>query len=219
MKKSLAFLTLFFAGILLIGFASATLDDVEDKVDSTLESLENVADNPGGVAGDYLEKEWREAFEKNKVGEKILILSDFIKRLNPMFKLIIGVEYSLSWVFFLSLGAWIVLLVMVYFAIKAIFVPNEAINVAGGVIVSFLVARFGLFLKAIEFMSPFLKDKRIIFLFLVGILILLYIYIRLMNSLEKYTKKTMKLIKEEEKEMKEKLTEEFEAAKLKNKLT
>jgi len=205
MKRSVILFLLVF--LLLSNFVCAvSVENVKDNLDERVDVVEEFMDNPEESSRDYLQTEWRMILEKRGFGKVLLIISDFLKNLNPVFNLILGVEYSLSWMFFLCLFFWIVVFLMVFFAIKAIFVTSDILNFAAGFLVPFILAQFKLFVKFVDFISPLLKDTKIVLLTLLVVALLLSFYIRLMQSLEKYTKKTL----EQEKKFKEKLREDLE---------
>ncbi len=204
MKKSLI---IFLLILFCLSFISAAIPNPEEVLGFDPNDISIDSEDAKNVAQDYLEDEWDKILENKGFGKIVLFIGDFLKYLNPVFKVILGVEYSLSWMFFLSLGAWIYVFLMVFYAVKAIFASSEIVNFGVGVFVSILLAQFKLFSKFIELISPLLKDNLRIVIAIVVVSFILYWYVYLMERFEKYTKKTIKKEAEEQKEMKEKLKE------------
>jgi len=139
MKRLLSLsLVLSFILILLISFVSAQLSDLEEKVNQLEEGrdkFDEVIDNPNIVAQDYLTQEWTKILETKEWGKGILATKDLLIKANPLFKIILGVEFELSWLFFLVLFLWIVLFIYVYRTFHLYGFFSEGI----GIMISFLI--------------------------------------------------------------------------------
>src|SRR3989344_4944898 len=99
-------IVLFFLLLLLTSFVSAQVENLEDLQDFASDLPSNT-ESIKQKASDYIKQEWDTFLEKYQIGKMILFVSDIFKALSPLFKIFIGFEYSLSWVFFLSLGVWL----------------------------------------------------------------------------------------------------------------
>jgi len=118
-----------------------------------------------------------------------------------VYKTILGVEYSMSWEFFLTLIFWISSIILFYFAIKAIFLLSGPTNILIDVAIVVIMVQFDIFIKIFELIAPLLKNNWYVVGLIVIIFFFVQIYINLMNSFEKYTKKSLKRqIEDEEKD-------------------
>ena len=98
---------LFFVGLLLISFVSAQIDQLQENVDKLEDFGDEIprdVDEVKDIGEGYLTQEWGKILEENKVGKFFSGISDFFKNFNFVFNFVFGIEYSLSWLFFLSLA-------------------------------------------------------------------------------------------------------------------
>jgi len=197
-------LSLFFILILVVSFAFAQLgglDSAVNQLEQGRDKVDAVIDNPNEAARDYLTQEWTKILEKNGLGKIIVDISEFNKNFNPVYKTILGVEYSMSWEFFLTLIFWISSIILFYFAIKAIFLLSGPTNILIDVAIVVIMVQFDIFIKIFELIAPLLKNNWYVVGLIVIIFFFVQIYINLMNSFEKYTKKSLKRqIEDEEKD-------------------
>ena len=115
MKKSgfLILVSLLLINIFLVNLVYAqvgNLDDLQqgvDKIEDVRDKVPTNQDEAKDVTTNYLKQEWTKIFEKNQFGRFILGIGKIFELLSPTFKLLVGLEYSLSWLFFLSLGLWL----------------------------------------------------------------------------------------------------------------
>lgn len=169
-----------------------------EKIQEASEKLTDVGESltDEEQRSQYFEREWSETF-------------DFLKTFNPAFKFLIGIEYSLSWLFFLSLGAWIGVVVLIYNPAKTIFQVNNWIALAIAVIIPTIAAQFGIIEMIVNFFIPLLTNKWIIFTFIAVIIILLYAYSLLMKKYGKTIREGLKEEREERRERKAKTVEKI----------
>ncbi|MBX4196240.1 hypothetical protein KW805_01490 [Candidatus Pacearchaeota archaeon] len=140
----------------------------------------------------YLQQSWVDLLSKSPVGRFFLRISSFFTALSPVFKVLIGIDYSLSWIFFLSLGLWVVMFVIIYRVVKEIFQTNQWVAVGIAVIIPALGARNGLLAKAVLLASPFFGGLwRIILSIALGVVLLLF-YSTYMKLIGKQLKESQK---------------------------
>ena len=206
--------SLFFILLLLVSFISAQIEDLENKFDELEEGLEKVRgviEDPQGTTKDFLNKEWNNpAFSKF-----FSILDDFASNFNPLLSVVFGVEYSLSWVFFVSLSIWIFLFVLTYFAMKAIFNFNGLVNFGTGIVATIILVQIGSIDFILTIISPYLKNNLHTFIYLLILAIFIALYVHLMKNLEEYNKKTIKKEAEDQREMKSDFLEKIQDLRLK----
>ncbi len=214
MKKSGIFLLVF----LIISLLSNIIIDAQGLDESGLppelgrvEKLRNATEQltEEETREAYLKQEWVKILEKSKAGRVLLFISDIFKILSPVFKLFTGVEYSLSWLFFLSLGAWIAIVIIIYKPVKKLFQANKWVSFGIAVIVATLGAQFGVIQMIISFFLPLLKNKWIITLSIIIGALLVYFYSSLIDTFGKALKEQTKKEDEERREQKSKTAEKL----------
>lgn len=196
----------------MLSFISAQLDDFAEGLEERVEGIEEGIEDVESVIADferdrqeYLKKEWAIILERSQVGRVILSFSDVLENFSPIFKLFIGTEYSLSWVFFLSLALWGFVIFVVYFGLRGILDYDPLANFAVGVIIASLGAQLGVYQQFLDLISPLVTNKWIVGLSLIAAVIILYIYVKLSEIFGKYTKKTL----EERKKLQRERAEDF----------
>lgn len=124
---------------------NANLEKTQDTVDSTKENIEEIRSS-------YLQREWRTLLSKSEFGRGILAVSDFFKSLNPLFKAVLGIEYTLSWAFFISVAIWIALIYFLY-PISKELLSNGKLGFLFAFIIASLIGTSGVIKKAVEFLG------------------------------------------------------------------
>jgi len=158
---------------------------------------------------EYLKKEWTKILEKKAIGRAILFVGKLFELLSPVFKILIGVEYSLSWIFFLSLGAWIFILFLIYTPAKYIFQANKWVALAIAVIIPTIAAQTKIIPTMIGFFLPLLSNKWMIMLsFGIGFIII-EVYYQVLKVIGAKLKEKTKKEDEERREQKAATTEKL----------
>jgi len=214
MKKagiiSLFLLTLLIINFILVAETKAEEIDEETGLPSTIKNISDVGKSltDEEARNQYLKQEWT----KNKV---VLFISNLFKLLSPVFKILIGVEYSLSWLFFLSLGAWIAVVILIYKPTKNIFQANKWVALAVAIIIPTIAAQFGTIQIIVSFFIPLFKNKWIIIITIIVAAILIWIYSLFMKSFGKALEERAKKEDEERREQKAKTVEKLHDIELK----
>ena len=204
MKK---ILILFFILILVVSFAFAQLDGLDSAVNQLeqgRDKVDAVIDNPNEAARDYLTQEWTKILEKNDFGKFILGVGKIFESLSPVFELLIGIEYSLSWLFFLSLVFWIAIVIIIYQAVRSGLQFKWWIALGISIIIPAIAAQFDSFERFSNLWVPLLKNFWSVFILFLIIILLIAIYSVFMNNFGKALKfrnekDTKSRIKEKEK--------------------
>ena len=84
------------------------ISSIEDQINTVQDVGNTLTDDQ--LRSEYLKQEWTKMFEKNQFGEAILKLGDVASRLNPIFKVILGMEFSFSWLFFVTFLIYLLLI-------------------------------------------------------------------------------------------------------------
>ena len=165
---------------------------------------------------DYLMNEWGKQLDKTAFGRIVLYTINLPKSLSPVFKLLIGIEYELSWFFVLAFIFWVFIVVLIYRAIKDPFQFKWWIALLVSIIIPAIGAQFGSFEKGVLFILPLFVNKWILFAFILIIIISLFVYIKLMQKYGKIMAEKMKKEKEQRRELKEETVEKINDIKIKS---
>ena len=102
---------------------------------------------------DYLKKEWGAILvEKKYIGPAVKFIDSALTFLNPLFKSVLGVEYSISWLFIFAVAIWIILFVFLLSPATAIFGKGILGFIASFAIVS-LIGLSGVIRMAADLLS------------------------------------------------------------------
>lgn len=173
---------------------SGALPFSPEKVEQTTEQIKTQNTT-------YLKQEWKDMFADNKYLSPIVSVIDKITTfLNPFFKLILGVESSLSWVFIFAIGIWIILFFIIYQSANLIF-DKKLFAIIAAFIIASLVGLSGAIKKAVDLLETAIKNPWIAIISLVITIIIIIIIIIFGGGLKKTLKKA------KEKEAKRKLEE------------
>jgi len=136
----------------------------------------------------YLKQEWTKILEKTQAGRVLLKISDSLTSLNFFWKPVLGIEYSLSWLFVFAVAIWIILFYLVYGPLNAIF-NNRLFGIIGGFCVASLIGISGVIKKAVDLLSFAIKNTWIAWISLIIAIIVIIIIISLGGGLKEYIKK------------------------------
>lgn len=204
MKKNISLLfCLFSVVIILILFFSLLVNAVD------VSQIPTNSDEVKQVTSDYLKQEWTNILEKSQVGKILLFLSDILRALSPVFEVFIGIKYSLSWIFFLSLGIWISIFFVLYSAVKLIFFDKSWTCFFISLIILTIATQFKVIQIILGFFTPLFTDKWVILTSIIITIILLIIYYLFMEFLGKKIKTQNKKDTEKRRENKAKLVEKL----------
>jgi len=178
-------------------------------IDSQIEKIPQNPDEAKEVSTAYLKQEWTKILQNNKVGRAILAVSNTLYSLSPVFKILIGAEYSLSWYFFLCLGVWIAIIILIYGPTKTIFPEKQWIGFIIAIIITTIGAQFGAITKPIEMIMPLFTNPWIIVGSVVIAALILYLYSAFMKQFGETLKQKDKKEAEERREQKAETVEKI----------
>jgi len=161
---------------------------------------------------EYLKQEWEKILKDNKFFSPIISFLEFISPVtNPLFKYTIGVEPSLSWLFFLTLTLWIALVIYIFriFDLISIFSKWLDYIISFGAVIAFSL--MGITKKLAEVLINTISLFSIWWMQLIGVVILIIALI-VASIFSKNLQEVFKAIKEK----KEKAEEEMNREKLKS---
>lgn len=189
-------LSLFFVAVLILSFifvvSAETLEEYNDKIAQIEDAQDKIDDFAETDKTEYLKQEWEKILERSSFGRGLISASNFIETiLGPMLKLILGVEYSLSWAFVFAVMIWFGFFWLFYPIFTGIF-ENKLLGIVAAFAVSSLVGIAG----AIKFAVGILVTA-ITNLWLVGLsFVILLFLILIMRVLGFNFKKMIKAEKE-----------------------
>lgn len=168
----LAFLLLNFVFYSHIVFAQDLTSSLDEKVSGLQEGVEKISNVNPDDSSAYLKQEWTKILEKNNIGSKLLIISNFIKTyFNWFFKLVLGVEYSLSWAFIFSILTWFGLF---FFMLNpfSTFLKSKSIGIVLSLIVSCLIGFAGAIRLFVNLVSSFVNNVWLVWISLIVLIVL-----------------------------------------------
>lgn len=177
MKKLGAILILY---LLVVSFLSFIIVQAQESsempgdVQKIQETGETFSDE--NTRTEYLNQKWN-LLEQSEFGRFLLKISSFLEKLNPFFKSVLGVEFSLSWNFFIALLILIALFVIVYSPFKNyIFIEHKVLGVVASLIVVLLMTQLGVMKTILSFLEIILKNIYYTLVAIVVIIALLSLY-------------------------------------------
>jgi len=201
MKKAgilLTFLILFglFAVILVI--AQETPPGLPPQLGQDPEELIEQTKNKTQTSAEYLKQEWKKILEKKPVIGPIINIADKIfTALNPLFKIILGVDYGLSWAFIFSLIIWLTLLIFIYQPLSGML-DNKILGLIASFIIASLIGISGVIRGAINLMSTIITKRWLFWVSLLLTVLISIIIIQLGGGLKKILQEESEKIKTKE---------------------
>jgi len=206
------FLFLVFSAVLVSGLeASDIREGLEES--AVVGGIEKITDEE--ARSDYLRQEWGKLLENTTVGQALLFVSGVLAGLSPIFLFLIGVEYSLSWFFFLSLGLWIVIFIIIYRPAKAMFPAHWWTASIIALFITAIAARVGVIPRFLDYLSPLVTNKWIALLAVVIGIVIVYVYSLFMKAFGKVLNAKLKKEKEARREQKADTAEKISDIKIK----
>ncbi|MEK6855190.1 MAG: hypothetical protein AABX73_03125 [Nanoarchaeota archaeon] len=132
----------------------------------------------------YLKQEWEKILSKNKGGKILIKISDIVKIFSPIFKIVLGVEYSLSWSFLFAVVVWTALFIFLVHPFTAFF-GSTNLGILGGFLTASLIGLSGIIKKSVELLSFILNNFWIAILSFIIAIILALVFERLGMKLKK----------------------------------
>ena len=172
-----------------------TPDDISDTADK-IQS-----------APSYFEKDWITNMGDTFFGKTVLLIDKIFTAFSPIFEFILGVDYSMSWFFFLSLTIWIVVFLVIFRPIKEMFEGQTYVAVGIAVIIPTLAAQFGTIKMLAGFIEPLFKNIWVTILILLVIALLVTLYVKIMK---KFGKNFREHVKEEKEAIRDQKSETVE---------
>ena len=152
-----------------------------DNVPQTPEELQNKSTN-------YLKGEWVKILENKQFGWIVLGVRDSLIKLNFFWKPVLGMEYSLSWLFIFALAIWLIL----FFILSDLVVFFSDKKIVRGLIaflITSIIGTSGVIKKAADLLSFVIKNTWIAWISLVIAILIMVLIVRLGGGLKVYLEK------------------------------
>lgn len=211
MKKAGILLLIFLLLSLFLNVVVKAQDPLPPELESGVEKIQNVSEklSDEDARKEYLKQEWTKILESKWWGKMILGIGVVFGALSPVFKLLIGIEYSLSWLFFLSLGAWIAIVVIIYEPAKNLIQTSGWVSFGIAAVVATLGAQLGTIQMALNLFLPLFKNLWSTLTTILVVIILIYAYSSVMKYFGEKMKEDIKRENEQRREQKAKTVEQI----------
>jgi hypothetical protein len=140
----------------------------EEGPEGAIEELRNQTLNKT----DYLKREWAKILEdKPVIGPTMKFFDTLFNHLNPVFKVVLGVNYGFSWAFIFAIAIWIILITILYHPAKELF-NGKLFGILAGIIIASLIGIAGTIRWAVDLLSTILTQTWIIWVSLLVAIII-----------------------------------------------
>lgn len=179
---------------------SAQLEETESKIIEQANSLENKVKNlnerveqiaRGETREEYLRKSWEEILNKSSMGKILLNISNSLKKINPFFKIVLGVEYSLSWQFFFATVIWLFIFCILRPITETIF-KSKLFSIIGSFAITSIIGISGVIKKSTDLISKNINSPWLVSLLFIILIILVVIAIKSSKFWKELRKKERK---------------------------
>lgn len=217
MVKKIYLIATFVLLILLISLTIAQdLQGIGEGLEKGVKGIEEKKEqieelSPEKIKQDYINKERLAILEKTSVGRFFIWISNnVLTPLDPLFKIVLGIEHSLSWAFVFSALIWLVLFGIIFYVAWAIF-NSLVIGLVASALITSIIGITGVIKKAIDLLSVAITN---LWLALLSLIITIIIAIILGKFIKQNIEKEKELSKKEQLERERKIIHtEAEAAK------
>lgn len=154
------------SALLLLPFVLATelFDPAEQLEKETGIDINNIPTDPETIKKNYLKQEWSSFLNENKyLGPPTRVIDAILTFLDPFFKIILGVPYSLSWLFIFALLCWFALF---YFAHPPMseFIESKPLSILSAAIVASIVGTTGVIRRAADMLNTVITERWLLYL-------------------------------------------------------
>ena len=175
-----------------------------DSVDSGVQKVDDAAkkiDDIKNTKWDYLGKEWKAMFLKNSI---IKDLDSFFTKFSIVFKILLGMNYSLSLVLFFVFLLWLIFIVESKRLLKTVEGFGNGIALLISIVLAIIISYFHFFEYAVRSLGNFIfSPENYFFRFLLFCLvIILFIFADFLDRFVYfYIKKENKILRKDEEEL------------------
>lgn len=210
---SVALLILFTS---VLANAATSENEISEKVEEIEKTKENVEDKISSLnEPSFITTQWTSYLEKTSFGRFLIEVGKVLEALNPIFKLFIGIEYSVSWLFFLSLITAISVFIILYRPIKDFAGLNPIFAVIIVLCFLGLMSIKKVIPSTLQSMAPAIPNKWMIIIMIGVIAGIVAIYWIMIKRFGEAYKKMLKEEKEKQRELRDETIDKVKDIKLK----
>jgi len=205
MKKGIV---LFLICLLILNIFVISLTKAQDEaLPPEMKKIQGIGENLTNpeIRSQYLKQEWGKILEDKKIiGPIIKSYKKISPYTDPIFKIILGITPSLTWLFVLTLTLWIAFVIYIFriFELTSLFSKPAQYVISFGIII--IISVLGITKKLAEYIINALSKFTIWWVQLIGIGIVILALI-VASILSKNIKKVGKAMKEKKEKEKEKI--------------
>ena len=148
------------------------------------------------------------------LGRFFLGTSNVLKSLSPGFKLLTGVEYSLSWFFFIAVFLWAFVFVVLFWLAKDLLPEKTLLDILIALAIPTIAAQTGIIRNVAGKISQLFTNPIVVISLALLLIIFLIFYSQFMKSYGKSLEEKIKQEERENREMKEKTLSKINDLKL-----
>ncbi|MEK6915314.1 MAG: hypothetical protein AABW89_02105 [Nanoarchaeota archaeon] len=141
--------------------AQITESGIKDKIEGLEKAKTIIEKNISNfkVTNNSLTQQWEEYLGNTTFGKFFIEVGNVLTAFNPIWKLFIGIEYSLSWLFFFSLIIAVTFVIMIYRPLKDFFDTNSILTLVITLAILGLISIKKTIPTALESMSFLIPNK------------------------------------------------------------
>jgi predicted membrane protein len=168
------------------------------------ENIPQTPEDAKEISKEYLRKNWALLLQDSThpLGKALWTANKALIALSPVFRLLIGMEYSFSWMFFLSLVIVITIMAIIYKTLKEALEFKSWVSLGIAVIVPALGVQTGFLQKILDYFSPTLTNFWIRTIFIFFLILILIIYSDIIKQIKIMRERAEKEETEERREQK-----------------
>ena len=164
---------------------------------NAVDSLNSNPDEIKDAGAEYLKQEWTKILERNDFGKIILAIGDFLTAINPIFKITIVVDYSLSWYFLFSFLVWIILFIFFFNLGRGILYGKSILVLILSFILTSLIGIGGGVREITDLFAYLIKDVWIASLAFISVLVIIFLLSKFGDA---FSERVRKLVEQFEKD-------------------
>ena len=132
--------------ILISNVQAIEISSPEQIIGINPDNIPNNPDQAKEIAKDFLDKKWNDFLVNSPVGRVLSVFENIMKNFDPIFNLLLGVIFSWSFVFFITLSIWIFLVSFLYriLSFLEVYLRYKGINIILFIISIFVVSLIGI---------------------------------------------------------------------------
>ena len=173
-----------------LGFANSLALDNLGEAEQINEGILGISDTVTNkdISSEYLKQEWTKILDTTGWGKVVLAIYNFIKVFDPLFKAVLGMEFSLTLGFALAIMFWIIIFMLIYQPVNIIF-QKKWFAILGAVVITCIIGVSGVIRGAVNMLSSVLTSQLLIVICFVVTIIVLILFSLFGKIFKKYFEK------------------------------